>query len=183
MLDSRIKAKVLLPLLDVAYGELNGFNQAVNLSKEKLGNVKFVEEKELLDEYFEKISRDGNVVFGVRDTLIALEAGAAETLILWDNLKLERCKVSSADGIQFVKIVDPNSSVSVEENEHIEENEQLLDWLVNNKFSAKIRFVSDNTSEGSQFVKGFGGIGALLQYKLDLNNFLEEDDDDLYLSD
>lgn len=38
----------------------------------------------------------------------------------------------------------------------------LLEWLANNYKSkgAKLEFVTDKSQEGSQFCKGFGGIGG-----------------------
>ena len=48
--------------------------QAIELSAEALGNVKFIQEKKLLSQYFQEISRDtGKFCFGVKDTLNALE--------------------------------------------------------------------------------------------------------------
>jgi peptide chain release factor subunit 1 len=63
--------------------------------------------------------------------------------------------------------------------------EILLDWLTENytKFGTQIEFVTNKSEEGSQFVKGFGGIGAFLRYKVDLeelsNGFVKEEDEDL----
>jgi hypothetical protein len=43
----------------------------------------------LIGKYFEEISQDtGKYVFGVDDTLMALEMGAVETLIIWENLDI-----------------------------------------------------------------------------------------------
>lgn len=43
----------------------------------------------------------------------------------------------------------------------------LLEWFANNykKFGATLEIVTDKSQEGSQFVKGFGGIGGKLQGK------------------
>lgn len=42
------------------------------------------------------------------------------------------------------------------------ESMPLLEWFANNykKFGATLEIVSDRSQEGSQFVKGFGGIGG-----------------------
>jgi hypothetical protein len=45
-----------------------------------------------VQKYFDEISQDtGKYCFGVDETLRALEAGAVETLIVWDNLETMRC--------------------------------------------------------------------------------------------
>jgi hypothetical protein len=88
MFDQRLQAKITI-VVDVSYDGENGFNQAVELSTEILANVKFVQEKKLIGKYFEEISQDtGKYVFGVDDTLMALEMGAVETLIIWENLDI-----------------------------------------------------------------------------------------------
>ena len=90
MFDPRLQAKVI-KLVDVSYGGENGFNQAIELSAESLSNVKFIQEKKLIGRYFDQISQDtGKYCFGVEDTLRALEMGAVETLICWENLDVQR---------------------------------------------------------------------------------------------
>ena len=39
---------------------------------------------------------------------------------------------------------------------------------------SKMEIITDKTSEGNQFVKGFGGIGGILRYKVEVN--YENDD-------
>jgi len=45
----------------------------------------------------------------------------------------------------------------------------VVEWLANNykSFGAKLEFVTNRSQEGSQFCKGFGGIGGLLRYQVD----------------
>lgn len=43
---------------------------------------------------------------------------------------------------------------------------------------SKMEIVTDKTSEGNQFVKGFGGIGGILRYKVEIN--YEHGDDDAF---
>jgi peptide chain release factor subunit 1 len=42
------------------------------------------------------------------------------------------------------------------------ESQPLLEWLADNykTFGAKIEIITDKSPEGSQFVRGFGGIGG-----------------------
>ena len=90
MFDPRLQAKII-KLVDVSYGGENGFNQAIELAAESLQNVKFIQEKKLIGRYFDEISQDtGKYCFGVEDTLRALELGAVEILICWENLDIQR---------------------------------------------------------------------------------------------
>jgi len=51
MFDQRLAAKIIATV-DVSYGGLNGFNQAIELSAELLTNVKFVQEKKTYSKIF-----------------------------------------------------------------------------------------------------------------------------------
>ncbi len=58
----------------------------------------------------------------------------------------------------------------------------FLEWLAEHykDFGATLEFVSDRSSEGNQFVKGFGGIGAILRYKVNFEQLQDLDDEDEY---
>merc|ERR1711957_1017013 len=49
------------------------------------------------------------------------------------------------------------------------EIELLVDWIANNyKHSGfRLEFVTDRSREGTQFTKGFGGIGGILRWEVD----------------
>merc|ERR1712232_1504711 len=90
LFDQRLQ-KIVLKLFDVSYGGENGFNQAIELSADTLGSVKLMKEKKLLQKYMDEISQDtGKYCFMVDDTLKALELGAVEDLIVWENLDVHR---------------------------------------------------------------------------------------------
>jgi peptide subunit release factor 1 (eRF1) len=73
--------------------------KAIDLASESLANVKFVQEKKLIQKYFDEISQDsGKYCFGIVDTLKALELGAVETLIVWENLDITRFILRNAAG-------------------------------------------------------------------------------------
>lgn len=178
MFDPRLQAKVI-KLVDVSYGGENGFNQAIELAAESLANVKFIQEKKLIGRYFDQISQDtGKYCFGVEDTLRALEMGAVETLICWENLDIQRYVLKNhGSGEQKIlhltseqekdktHFTDTETGVELE----LEENLPFLEWLANNykNFGATLEIITDRSQEGSQFVRGFGGIGGMLRYKVD----------------
>jgi len=176
-------------------GGENGFNQAIELSAETLANVKFVQEKRLLSQFFDQISQDtGKFCFGVRDTLSCLEMGAVETLIVYESLEITRLVFKTPEGSQDVKYLtkeqegdgehysDPKTGQSLD----VIEKMPLLEWLAENykQFGCALEFVTNKSQEGSQFCRGFGGMGGVLRYAVDMADF-EEDDlgDDYYGSD
>lgn len=137
LFDPRLQAKVI-KIVDVSYGGENGFNQAIELSAEALSNVKFIQEKRLISKYFDAISQDtGKYCFGVEDTLKALDMGAVETLIVWENLDIARVTLRNAAGELDIKhfnkdqekdrtnFVDPADGSEME----VVEKMPLLEWL------------------------------------------------------
>ncbi|KAL4753833.1 hypothetical protein BDW72DRAFT_209578 [Aspergillus terricola var. indicus] len=188
MFDQRLQAKVI-KVVDVSYGGENGFNQAIELSAETLSNVKFVQEKKLIGKYFEEISQDtGKVCYGVEDTLKALELGACETLIVYENLDVTRWVLKNSEGNEVVvhttKAQEENKEFFLDKDTGAEmevvDQSSFLEWLAENykDFGATLEFVSDKSSEGNQFVKGFGGIGAILRYKVNFEQLADYSDED-----
>lgn len=83
MFDPRLRAKIL-NVLDVSHGGESGFNRAIELSSDMISNVNVLKEKRLIGKLFQEISQDtGKYVFGVDDTVKALEMGLIHTLIVW----------------------------------------------------------------------------------------------------
>ncbi|KAI4577187.1 hypothetical protein MJG53_004992 [Ovis ammon polii x Ovis aries] len=178
MFDQRLQSKVL-KLVDISYGGENGFNQAIELSTEVLSNVKFIQEKKLIGRYFDEISQDtGKYCFGVEDTLKALEMGPVEILIVYENLDIMRyvlhCQGTEEEKILYLTQEQEKDKSHFTDKETGQEHEliesmPLLEWFANNykKFGATLEIVTDKSQEGAQFVKGFGGIGGILRYRVD----------------
>jgi peptide chain release factor subunit 1 len=179
LFDPRL-VKAVIKTVDVSYGMDPGFNQAIELSAESLSNVKLIQEKKLLQKYFDEISQDtGKYCFMVNDTLHALELSAVETVIVWESLNVNRVIVKNpTTGEEKIYNLtleqektnenlfkDPSTGTQLEIVDRI----ALVEWLANNykEFGANIEFVTDRSQEGSQFCKGFGGIGGILRWKID----------------
>lgn len=190
MFDQRLVAKII-KIVDISYGGENGFNQAIELASESLANVKFIQEKKLIGKYFDEISQDtGKFCFGVDDTLSGLEQGAVETLICWENLDVTRYTLKNhATGDEKLLHLNPaqerDRSHFIDKDTGVElelvESQPLLEWLANNykSFGAALEIVTDRSQEGAQFVRGFGGIGGLLRYRVDfqLQEVIEDFED------
>lgn len=191
MFDQRLK-RVILDIVDVSYGGENGFNQAIELCQETLRGVKFIQEKKLITNFFEEIANDtGKYCFGIRDTIAALDAGAVETLLVYEDLEIWRHSLRSPTGEKKVLYLTPeqeNGGAYIKDENGVEwEDEEekvlLVEWIAQNfqRFGCTLQFVTNKSQEGSQFLKGFGGLGGLLRYRLDfqvLDDFSEPSEDE-----
>jgi len=197
LFDQRLSAILIPPLLDISYGGEMGFNQAIELASETLRNVKFIQEKKLITKFLDEIAQDtGKICFGIKDTIQALEMGAVETLIAWENLEIQRLQLRNphTDAEQILYLTpeetknpklyqDPETGVAID----VVENEAFIEWIVNNykNFGATLEFITDRSQEGNQFCKGFGGIGGLMRYQVEFElyedptlNAADDSDDD-----
>lgn len=187
LFDQRLR-DIVIKMVDVSYGGLQGFNQAIELSADTLGEVKLMKEKKLLQKYMDEISLDtGKYCFGLDDTFKGLELGAIEHLIIWENLDAERLVLrnnsTSEETVSYLSKAqqenenhfhDPETGVELE----VTEKESLVEWFANNykQFGCNLEYVTDRSGEGTQFVKGFGGIGGILRWKVDFVEMSAYDD-------
>ena len=197
LLDYRLRPKIV-QLVDVSYGGENGFNQAIELAADSLANVKFVQEKRLIQKYFDEISTEtGKYCFGLDDTFRALEMGAVEVLIVWENLEHMRHVFKDSEGREHVfmlskeqeddedrsRFIDKETGTEMEE---VGEPMHLLEWIAENyqQFGTNLEFVTDRSQEGMQVCKGFGGIGGILRYKVAFDDLaLYDEQEDEFMSD
>jgi peptide chain release factor subunit 1 len=92
--------------------------------------------------------------------------------------------LNPALGKDMEKFTDKSTGLEMEQ---VTEPQSLLEWFAEKyrDFGANLEFVTNRSQEGAQFVKGFGGIGGLLRYKVDFTNLASVDDDgeDEFMSD
>ena len=178
LFDPRL-APIVMKIVDISYGGELGFNQAIELSQDALKNVKFIHEKKILEKFYEEIAKDsGKYVFGIKDTMEAIENGVVDILIIWENIDFIRLTLKDnknqirVETVSSRKVIGQKYKPDDSDVEYeIVENISLSEWLLDNykKYVSQLEIVTDKTSEGNQFVKGFGGIGGILRYKLEQN--------------
>jgi peptide chain release factor subunit 1 len=159
LFDLRLRA-VIVATYDVSYGGENGLNQAITQSSDALANVRFVEERKMIAKFFEEISLDtGMIVFGVNDTMKALEMSALEKIILYEDIEITRYVIKNpvkGDTKTFylnkTQEQDPKYWKDAESGIDLEvvESDSLGDWLCVNyqHYGCKIELISDKTQEG-----------------------------------
>ena len=130
-----------------------------------------------MGKFYEEIAKDtGKYVFGLKDTMEAFENGMVDIMIIWENISFVRLTLKDNKEEVHVETVTADKVTGQKyKNNGVEyeiiENIALSEWLLNNfkKYVSHLEIVTDKTSEGNQFVKGFGGIGGILRYKVEQN--------------
>jgi len=144
-------------------------------------------QEKLISKSLDEVAQDTKFCFGIKDTMQGLDMGAVERLIVWEELDLLRIKLHNphTDKEEVLYLTPKESKCDVlyrcletKVELTVMENELFVEWIVNNykSFGAKIDFVTDRSQEGHQFCKGFGGVGGLLRYQVELELFAETED-------
>lgn len=133
----RIRDKII-KVVDTNYGGENGLNQAIDMTKDVLKDLKLTKEKEVLQRFFLEIATNTHkYVFGP-ETIRYLEMQVIDTLIVCEEIDL------------------------------LHNDEPFIDFIADHykEMNINLHFVSSRTPEGEQFVQGFGGIGGILRYRM-----------------
>lgn len=141
-LHPKLRAVLLRTVTVAAGGEL-GLAQAIERAADALGGVRLLAEQQLLAAFNDELARgSARCVYGVAETLAALEQGAVATLLVHDGLRLAHPQGAG------------------------EGDTPLLDWLADHhrEHGATLELVSTASEAGARFANGLGGIGGLLRY-------------------
>ncbi|KAI9329160.1 hypothetical protein BDR26DRAFT_900359 [Obelidium mucronatum] len=119
-----------------------------------------------------------------------VKTSSVETLIIWEGLQMNRYLLRDASTLlevvlntsteSFEKDRDRVAAEMGQEAAHLKVVAQfpLVEWFSERyrDFGASLEFVSNKTPEGSQFVRGFGGIGGILRFNVSFSYSESEDE-------
>ena len=182
-LDYRLQQKII-DVADIGYGGREGIRALVDKVKDQIENVKYIREKDIVQKLMKNISSDtGLAAYGIEEIQKALNYGAVDTLLLSEKLDLFSIKTgcSNCDHDEY-KIVKEgliekvkseaqdascpkcgsNSFKIIAIKSMIEELGEIAEST-----GASVEIVSNETEEGEILYGTFGGIAALLRYKIE----------------
>ncbi len=175
-LDHRLKEKVL-GTIDTSYTDESGIREAVNKSSELLRDAEITKEKNVVNNFMGEVVKPGGLAaYGQQEVEEALLVGKVETLLLSEEIEwmVYKFKCNSCDTEEEIVVKEPTG---FEPSKHkckkcdsaleLMEEVDYTDWIVEKAMSTgtETKIISTDTSEGEQFLKGFGGIGAILRFR------------------
>jgi peptide chain release factor subunit 1 len=181
-LSYQLKDKIL-DTVDTSYVDEQGVKEIVEKAPEIMRRVRYIEEKEVMQEFLYHVGHDtAMATYGEEEVKKALEIGAVKTLLLSEGLDIIRATVkcnacghqeektmrdkellnfkSSLEGKPCPKCKAPSLSVA-EVQDLIEVYAKLAETA-----NAEVEMISTETEEGHMLKKSFGGIAAILRFKL-----------------
>jgi peptide chain release factor subunit 1 len=170
-LDYRIKQKILA-VKDVGYTDEYGLEELVKRSQDVLQETSIIKEKNILNDFFARVAKNENAIYGIYNIFKYLEAGALEKLLISEDfdfgkvkLKCNNCgKEKEIEGYlsKIDKKCECGNEMQIESFENYDE--KIVEIAKN--FGTEVIFISSQTPEGKQFYN-LGGIGGIARFKLD----------------
>lgn len=175
--------KKILGTVDTAYTELFGLNELVDKGASILENLDIVKEKDIVMKFLKELIKDDSLAaYGEKEVRKYLDAGAVETLLLSEGLNKNRIKIKCGSCGNLIEKTGTDDELFTLEQKiagmpcdkcsnlslNIEEKVDLLEELADlaHEGSANVEIISIETEEGSQLLKAFGGIAAIIRYRL-----------------
>jgi peptide chain release factor subunit 1 len=173
--------KKVLNTFDTGYTDEYGLTELVQNAKETLRQLGLTRERDLLQRFLQQIVKDsGLVAYGEAQVRNALQIGAVETLMLSEKLRKVRAKVvCGTEGCGHAEehtVVDadklaeelPKCPKCGNDNLEVGETKDIIEEMSEqaSQTGSKVELLSDATDEGKQFYDNFGGMGALLRFKV-----------------
>ena len=172
MLDYRMKGKVL-GLIDTGYTDESGIRELVQKSDTLLKDTDLMKEKALMEKFFSELAKDQLAAYGEKEVMQALELGQVDRVLVSEAIEWYVYHVRKKSTGEERYIVDKDNSFDEnsfkgDEQVEIAEEFEFIDYIFEKaaKTSAAVEIISTETPEGEQFYKGFGGLGALLRYRI-----------------
>lgn len=166
-----LKNKVL-GIKDTGYTGEYGLEELIKRSHDLLKEAEILKEKKILQKFFEELYKGGDVVYGYKDTVKALEMGALHKLIISEDFDFGKFELYCSN-CGYEEVVEqyehmlPKKCPKCGAKLSIEKLEDYTEKIIETakKFNTEVIFVSDETPEGKQFYS-MGGIGGFLRFKV-----------------
>jgi peptide chain release factor subunit 1 len=181
-LNYMLKNKII-DTIDTAYVEEQGVKEVVDKAPEIMRKVRYIEEKEIMQKFLYEVGHDtGMITYGEAEVRRLLQAGAVRLLIMSESLDLVRVTVKcSACGYEEQRTLKSQEVASFEQSLvgkpcpkcaapslAVVDKKDVVDDLAElaELANTDVEIISGETEEGQMLKNAFGGIAAMLRFKL-----------------
>ena len=164
--------KIIGPV-DTGYTDEYGVREVLAKSESLLEQQEAIKEKKLVDQFIKEVVSEGLAIYGEKQVREAILTKQASKVLLSEGLEhvkaLYSCpscnseeeKISREKPSERIPCTKCGSEMRFRSETPLIDD--LTDLAKMNNMAVEI--ISTNTTEGVQFLNGFGGIGAFLRYK------------------
>ena len=179
-LDYRLKDNII-SVLDASYCGSEGVRETLEKAHDVLQNVRVVEERKLVQKFLREINQEqGLALYGIMEVANAMKKSSVDVVLVSDDLEILEIRVKC-------KRCEDERSVMVKRENYVSEKQNLIsnqctscssmDYQVQERDivdilddlaldgGARLEIISGKSEEG-RMLKSFGGLGALLRYRI-----------------
>jgi peptide chain release factor subunit 1 len=173
----------IIATVDTAYVSEPGVEEVTERAPDILRQVRYVEEKRIIQDFLYEIGHDtGMATYGEKEVKQCLESGAVKTLLLSEALNAVRvtvnctaCDYVKQETIRDHEVLEFEQSLSGQPCPNcktptlqLAEVKEVIDELAElaEQTGTDVEMISIETEEGQMLKKSFGGIAAVLRFKL-----------------
>ena len=181
-LNYQLKNKIL-DVIDTAYVEEQGVKEVVDKAPEIMRKVRYIEEKEIMQKFLYEVGHDtGMITYGEAEVRRLLQSGAVRTVLMSEDLDLVRVTVKcGACGFEEQHTVKGKQTADFEKgligkpcatckapSMTIMDKKDVVDDLAElaELSNTEVEIISAETEEGQMLKNAFGGIAAILRFKM-----------------
>jgi peptide chain release factor subunit 1 len=181
-LNYQLKDKVL-DVVDTAYVEEQGVKEVMEKAPEIMHKVRYIEEKEIMQKFLYEVGHDtGMITYGEVEVRRLLQSGAVRTLLISEDLDLirvtikcgacnfeEQHTVKGKEMADFEKgLVGKACSSCKAPSYTIADKKDVVDDLAElaELSNTDVEVISAETEEGQMLKNAFGGLAAILRFKM-----------------
>ncbi len=169
LLDHRIK-KNLLGVVDTSYTDEGGIREIVQKSETLLKDTDIMKERAVVNAFFTELAKDGLATYGEKQVLEALERGQVSKLLVSEAIEWLVFRMANEQTGETLDVMDKDGKFDTNSKPGFEVLEELdfLDYMTEKaaEKSTELVVISKESEEGEQFYTGFGGLGAMLRYRV-----------------
>jgi peptide chain release factor subunit 1 len=174
-LHHEIKQKIITTV-DTSYTGDFGIREVIDKSMDVLTEIDIMREKKLVQRFLtELVDENGLASYGEAEVRQNLINGAVEVLLLSEDIKSKRYVYECTSCGQKEKKTIKNEG-KIEEKvcencgdtmKHSSSHDVISDFVaMAEEVGSEVEIVSTETEEGMQLLRAFGGIGAILRYRV-----------------
>ena len=181
-LNYMLKSKII-DMIDTAYVNEQGVKEIVDRAPDIMRKIRYLEEKAVMQRFLYEIGHDtGLATYGEEEVRKTLKTGGVKTLLLSEGLDILRTIVKcNACGYEEQHTLKSQRMLGFEESllgkpcqkckAHTLSTADTQDVIENfaelaEQANTEVEMISDETEEGQMLKKSFGGIAAILRFKL-----------------
>lgn len=181
-LNYMLKNKII-DTIDTAYVEEQGVKEVVEKAPEIMRKVRYIEEKQIMQQFLYEVGHDtGLITYGEAEVRRALEMSSVRTLLISEKVDLLRVMVKcSACGYEEKHTIKSHMLTEFEQgltgkpcpkcqapSLAVADKQDIIDDLAQlaEQANSDVEIISGETEEGQMLKNAFGGIAAILRFKM-----------------